>query len=241
MSLKSYHGCCPWPSYYDITLFFPLSHKLENLLLRLSHSVGFQGRYMYLIWYSNPRMECKKIIPVTQQHLADATQHFETKRRHYIPKEKCPCVSVCVWLWWKEIFNDIAWPILSVCQLIARLSGKWWWVCLSTSSGRMTQALMCCCCCWCVPWLCYLFAAAACTVCCILTRIRQIDCAIDTHTATITIHIAPDTFGLDIRSAGVNWELCFNGVRNWSMYQLHTYKAKENKTCAPPNAYSDWF
>ena len=38
MSLKSYHGCCPWPSYYDITLFFPLSHKLENLLLRLSHS-----------------------------------------------------------------------------------------------------------------------------------------------------------------------------------------------------------
>ena len=125
-------------------------------------------------------MECKKIIPVTQQHLADASQHFETKRRHYIPKEKCPCVSVCVWLWWKEIFNDIAWAILSVCQLIARLSGKWWWVCLSTSSGRMTQALIGCCCGWCVPWLCFLFAAAACTVCCILTRIRQIDCAIDT-------------------------------------------------------------
>ena len=154
----------------------------------------------------------------SRQHLA--AQHFETKRRHHIPKEKCPCV----WLWWKEIFNDIAWPILSVCQLIARLwkmvgvlIDKQW----EDDTGSTAAAAD-------VPWLwCYL--SAACTVCCILTRIRQIDCAIDTHTATITIHIAPDTFGLDIRSAGVNRELCFNGVRNWSMYQLHTYNAKQTK------------
>ena len=159
-------------------------------------------------------MECKKIIPVTQQHLADASQHFETKRRHYIPKEKCPCVSVCVWLWWKEIFNDIAWAILSVCQLIARLSGKWWWVCLSTSSGRMTQALMC--------------AMAVLSICCCCLH-RLLHSHENTSNRLCNWHshrhhhIAPDTFGLDIRSTnlGVNWELCFNGGRNWSMYQLH--------------------
>ena len=52
MSLKSYHGCPlpvyyivvhaarPW-LYYDITLFFLLSHETENLPLSLSHSVPF--------------------------------------------------------------------------------------------------------------------------------------------------------------------------------------------------------
>ena len=35
-SLKAYHGRFLWPSYYDVTLFFLLSHQRENLLPCLS-------------------------------------------------------------------------------------------------------------------------------------------------------------------------------------------------------------
>ena len=50
-SLKAYHGRFPWPSYYDVTLFFLLSHQRENLLLCLSHSGSLQnGLNKHFFW-----------------------------------------------------------------------------------------------------------------------------------------------------------------------------------------------
>ena len=140
-------------------------------------------------------------------------------------------VHVCVWLWWKEIFNDIAWPILSVCQLIARLwkmvgvlIDKQW----EDDTGSTAAAD--------VPWLCC-YLSAACTVCCILTRIRQIDCAIDTHTAH-HIYIAPSVWirgtnlgGLrDVFRRGQNWSIY---KVNWIHISMFLRRGKENKSYVP--------